>query len=124
VVTSSAIRILDLVCVARSAIDGRFTVAEFEDVGSVAALGDVYGDVGGLLSRHDIQQAAMALEVGRSAILLLVEDRWAGGLSAAARQAGGRVAWGERVPGARVEVAVAAMERREEIAQSDSGRGR
>jgi hypothetical protein len=112
-VASSAIRILDLVCVARSAVDGKLTILEFEDVESISALRDVEGSAGGLLSNHDIERASLALEVGLSAILLLVEDRWADGLSVAAREAGGRVVGGERVARSRVEVAIAAMERRD-----------
>jgi hypothetical protein len=48
-----------------------------------------------------------------SAILLLVEDRWATDLSAAARRAGGRIVGGERVERSRVEIAIDAFERRE-----------
>ena len=112
-VASSAIRILDLVCVVRSASDGRLTVLELEDVESIAALMEVDGEVGGLLSDHDIQQAAVALEAGWSAILLLVQDRWAEGLSSAARQAGGRVVGGARVTRSRVRTALEAMRRRD-----------
>ena len=119
VVASSAIRILDLVCVARSATDGSLTVLEFEDVESVAALQGVDESAGGLLSERDIEKASVALEEGSSAILLLVEDRWAKDLSAAARRAGGRVVGGERVARSRVEIAIDAMKRREELADRD-----
>src|SRR5438105_1729775 len=58
---SGVIRILDLVVIARSAHDGLITVMEFDEVDSLAALRDVDGDVGGLLSAHDIDLAAAAL---------------------------------------------------------------
>jgi len=122
-VASSAIRILDLVCVARSATDGRLTVLEFDDVESISALRHVDGYAGGLLSSHDIERASLALEVGLSAILLLVEDRWAEGLSAAAKQAGGRVVGGDRIARSRVEVAFAAMARRDQVGHHDAGVG-
>jgi len=122
-VASSSIRILDLVCVARSASDGVLTVLEIEEVESLAALQEVDGQVGGLLSDHDIQRAAEALDPGWSAILLLVEDRWAEGLSAAARQAGGRVVGGERVSRSRVRLAIEAMARRDETEDRDPGAG-
>jgi len=113
-VASSSIHILDLVCVARSASDGTLTVLELEDVESITALNEVDGQVGGLLSDHDIERASEALDPGWSGILLLVEDRWAEGLSAAARQAGGRVVGGERVSRSRVRLAIEAMARRSE----------
>ena len=110
-VASAAIRILDLVCVTRSEIDGSLTVVEFEDVAAMAALQQAEGDVGGLLSEHDIETASLAVETGTSAILLLIEDRWAESLSKAAQQAGGRVAGGERIARSRVEQALEALRR-------------
>ena len=118
-VASSAIRVLDLVCVARSATDGKLTVLESEEVAGIAELHVVAGDDDGLLSERDIEMASVALPVGLSAILLLVEDRWAEDLSAAAKRAGGRVIGGERVARSRVEVAMEAMERRHESAGRD-----
>lgn len=113
-VASSSIRILDLVCVVRSAGDDSLSVLELEDVESIAGLMEVEGEVGGLLSEHDIQQASVALDAGWAAILLLVQDRWAEGLSSAARQAGGRVAGGARITRPRVRTALEAMRRRDE----------
>lgn len=108
---SAAIRILDLVCVSKSAEGGELTVVEFEEVEGMAALEKVDGDVGGLLSAQDIETASRPLAAGSSAILLLVEDRWARGLSAAARQAGGRVVGGGRVARPRLEAALEATDR-------------
>lgn len=95
-VTSASIRILDLVCVSKNA-DGELTVMEFEQVEGMAELENVDGDVGGLLSARDIETASRPLPASASAILLVVEDRWAQGLSVAAKQAGGRVVGGGRV---------------------------
>ena len=108
---SAAIRILDLVCVSKSAEGGELTVVEFEEVEGMAALEKVDGDIGGLLSPQDIETASRPLAAGSSAILLLVEDRWARGLSAAARQAGGRVVGGGRVARPRLEAALEATYR-------------
>ena len=107
-VDSSAIRILDLVCVTRSARGGGLTVLELEDVESLAGLRDVEGEVGGLLSAHDIATASLAVAPGSSAILLLVEGRWAAHLSTAAKRAGGRIVGGERIARHRIEAALAA----------------
>jgi hypothetical protein len=107
-VASASIRILDLVCVSKNAEGGELTVLEFEEVEGMAALEEVEGDIGGLLSAQDIETASRPLTAGTSAILLLVEDRWARGLSTAARQAGGRVVGGGRVARPLVEAALKA----------------
>jgi Family of unknown function (DUF6325) len=105
-VASAAIRILDLVCVSKSAEDGQLTVVEFEDAEGMSALESVDGDVGGLLSPRDIETASRLLAAGSSAIVLVVEDRWARALSTAARRAGGRVVGGGRVARPLVEAAL------------------
>jgi len=68
-VASAAIRILDLVCVSKSSEDGELTVVEFEEAEGMAALEAVDGDIGGLLSTHDIETASRQLAAGSSAIL-------------------------------------------------------
>jgi hypothetical protein len=110
-VASVSIRILDLVCVAKSAEGGGLTVVEFEEVEGMAPLEKVEGDIGGLLSAQDIETASRPLTAGSSAIILLVEDRWARGLSTAARQAGGRVIGGGRVARPLLEAAFEATYR-------------
>src|SRR4051794_12687464 len=69
-VVSAAIRILDLVCVSRSAEGSELTVVEFEEVEAMAALEKVDGDVGGLLSIRDIETASRSVAAGSSALLL------------------------------------------------------
>ena len=103
-VATETIQILDLVAVAKADdSDASLSVFEFESVPSLAALRDVEGEVGGLLSDRDIDRAAAVLEPGTAAIILVAEDRWARPLSAAARLAGGRVIAGERIPSIRGE---------------------
>ena len=109
-VASAAIRILDLVCVSKSA-EGELTVVEFEEAEGMSALEGVDGDIGGLLSTRDIETASRPLAAGSSAILLVVEDRWAQALSTAARRAGGRVVGGGRVARPLVEAALEATSR-------------
>jgi hypothetical protein len=105
-VSSQAIRILDVVTVVKAA-DGAVEVLEIEDVDTLAGLRQVGGYFGGLLSSNDVSQAAQAVTPGTAALLLLAEDRWAGPLSVAARAAGGRVLAGERVPRSRMGPALA-----------------
>jgi hypothetical protein len=102
-VETSAVRILDLVCVTRSAADGELTVLEYEDVDSLTGLQRVDGDVGGFLSEHDVETASLAVPPGASGLLLLVEGLWARSLATAARRAGGRLVGGEYVDLQRVD---------------------
>lgn len=104
-VRTARIRILDLVVVVRDD-EGAVTVREFEAVESLAALRDVEGEVGGMLSHHDIALASIALQPGSAGIIVVTEDRWAEPLSAAARGAGGQIIAGERIPPPRVESAL------------------
>jgi hypothetical protein len=103
-VESSQVRILDLVGVATSP-DGRYTAVEAEHLSGLAELRGVEGEVGGLLSEDDIALACRALQPGTSALILVVEDRWAQVLADAARQSGGRIIGGERIPRHRLEQA-------------------
>ena len=100
-VESSRIRILDLVAVVTDA-EGHYTSLEPESVPGLAALGGVEGEVGGLLSEDDIALACGALTPSTSALILVVEDRWAQLLSDAAREGGGRIVGGERIPRHRI----------------------
>jgi hypothetical protein len=101
-VESRQIRILDLVGV-ETAADGRVTAVEPELVSGLAVLDDVDGEVGGLLSQDDIALASGSLGPGTSALLVVVEDRWAQQLAEAARDCGGRIIGGERIPRHRLE---------------------
>ena len=103
-VESAQIRILDLVGVVTSP-DGRFTAVEAELLSGLAELRSVEGEVGGLLSQDDIALACRGLQPGTSALILVVEDRWAQVLADAARHSGGRIIGGERIPRHRLEQA-------------------
>jgi Family of unknown function (DUF6325) len=96
------IRILDLVALLKHG-DGAIEVLEFEAVRSLAALADVEGQVGRLLSEKDLAMASVALRPGTAGVIFVTEDRWAEPLSSAVRRAGGQIVAGERVPPARVE---------------------
>ncbi len=104
--TSGRARIIDLVALVKHD-DGTVEVLEFEAVSSLAALADVEGQVGRLLSDNDLAMASRALRPGTAGVILVSEDRWAEPLSLAARHAGGQIAGGERVPPSRVEAVLA-----------------
>jgi beta-phosphoglucomutase-like phosphatase (HAD superfamily) len=105
-VESAAIRILDLVVVTRSRSDHKIRVVELADIESLPAQLLVSSHFGALLSENDIALAAIGLLPGSVGAVLLVEDRWAGPLSSAAKRAGGRVLGGERISRSRVEAAL------------------
>ncbi|HTW14029.1 MAG TPA: DUF6325 family protein [Nocardioides sp.] len=103
-VESSRVRILDLVGVVTDS-HGRYSVTEPESVAALSDLRGVEGEVGGLLSEDDIVLACRSLRPGASALILVVEDRWAQELADAARAGGGRIVGGERIPRHRLEQA-------------------
>ena len=105
-VESGRIRILDLVAIQKGA-DGTVAALELDAVDSMTVLKDVQGEVGGMLSEHDIELVSLALQSGTAGIVLVTEDRWAEPLGVAARQAGGKILGGERIPASRVESALA-----------------
>lgn len=101
-VEAEAIRILDLVVAARGD-DGALSVLELEDVPSLERLMEVEGEVGGLLSDHDIELVALTLRPGEAGMVVVTEDRWAETISSSARRAGGTIIAGERIPRSRVQ---------------------
>jgi hypothetical protein len=105
-VDSATIRILDVVIVTLDD-DGSATVIEAGSVDGLGALPGLSRCFGVLLSRHDVELVSLALQPGSAAIVVVVEDRWAESLSAAARAAGGQVHAGERIGRERVEAALA-----------------
>ena len=105
-VDNSTIRILDVVIVSVGD-DGSATVIEAGSVEGLGALPGLSRCFGVLLSRHDVELVALALQPGSAAIVVVVEDRWAESLSVAARAAGGQVHAGERIGRERVEAALA-----------------
>jgi hypothetical protein len=107
-VRSDDIRVLDLVAVVTTD-DGGHLVIELEGVPGMAVLRDVEGEVGGILSEDDIAMACTALPPATTAVILVVEDRWAEALSGAARLSGGRVVGGERIPRHRIEASIEAL---------------
>jgi hypothetical protein len=104
-VQRAAIRILDVVIVAKDAA-GSVTALELDAVDAMAALRGGESDVGGLLSDHDIALASVAVRPGSAAVIVVTEDRWAKPLSVAAQRAGGHIVGGERIAASRVESAL------------------
>ena len=105
-VESRFIRILDLVVVARDEA-GDVVVHELADVPSMDGLARVVGPTPSLLSIHDLELVSTAVRAGTLGVVVVTEDRWAEPLAAAARDVGGRIVGGERIPHVRAELALA-----------------
>lgn len=110
-VESAAIRVLDIVVVT---VDehGTIETSEVDGVVGLEAVRAASAFYGVLLSRHDIELVALALEPGDCAVVLVAEDRWAEPLAAAARAAGGELRAGERIARDRIEAALLRTMRR------------
>jgi hypothetical protein len=105
-VRTSTIRLLDAVVVVRE-LDGTVSVLELEEIEGVSI--DGLGELpGGLFTEHDLELASLAIAPGAAGVVLVIEDRWAEPLSAAAQRIGGRIIAGERIPARRVEAALVA----------------
>ena len=105
-VKRAAIRILDVVVLVKDD-DGAVTPIELAAVDSMASLRVLDGGVGGMLSDHDLELAALALRPGTTGVVIVTEDRWAKPLSTAAQRAGGQIIAGDRIPASRVESVLA-----------------
>jgi len=106
---SGTIRLLDLVFVSKDA-DGNAAAFEYEDHEDFAPFNELDAEIGGLISDEDIEYAAEALDPNSSAALLIWEDKWAGPLVDAIRDADGVVLEGARIPHELIEAAMADLE--------------
>src|SRR4051794_1940940 len=112
-VRSGAIRVVDAVLLVRPGGGATVTVGEPSDHVGLAPLRAAVDPASGIrLSLHDIELTSMTLAPGVAALLLLVEDRWADRVSAAARAVGGEVTAGERIGRRRAEAALGDAESR------------
>jgi hypothetical protein len=106
------IRILDLAFVAKRE-DGRITAMDLRDVDSSGEfdLTVFEGASSGLLGEDDLSEAALAMEPGSAAAVLVYENVWAGPFAAAVRRAGGQLVASGRIP---VQALLAALEEGED----------
>jgi len=93
------IRILDLLFIAKQP-DGTVTTVEVADLDGDGTLDLAVfdGARSGLLSDDDVAEAGAVLEPGRSAGILVYENRWAAPFVSALRRSGGRMVASGRIP--------------------------
>ena len=105
------IRILDLAFITKGE-DGSVAGIDVSDLGEQVEEMRVFeGASSGILSDEDTSEAAAALEPGRSAALLVYENRWAAPFASAVRRSGGQLVSTGRIP---VQALLAALEAAEE----------
>lgn len=104
-VEAGTIRLLDLVQVSRGE-DGEIGYLEIEDAG--LPLADIELAASGLASSEDLNHLADSLPPGTSALLLVVELRWAVHLASRLAESSGFVVDAMRIPAPVVNEVVAA----------------
>ncbi len=97
-VDDGIVAIIDLVLVSKD-VDGSVTVLELSDLDdeTSSAFDDLDGEAGGLLSEDDLTQAAEALSLGSSALMIVWQDTWATRLVEAIAASGGRLVAHDRL---------------------------
>jgi hypothetical protein len=105
------IRILDLTFIRKDA-DGSMSGLEIGDLTGDGALDLAVfeGASSGLLGQDDLEEAATALEPGRSAGVLIYENVWAAPFAAALRRGGAELVASGRIPVPAVLAALDAIE--------------
>jgi Family of unknown function (DUF6325) len=105
---SGLVRIIDLTFITKDA-DGVVDVVEYDAVEELAGFAGLDAEVGGILTGEDIAYAAVSLEPGTSAALLIWEDTWAAPFAEAVRNANGVILEGARVPREIIEQVMGAL---------------
>ena len=110
------VRIFDVVVVGKN-LDGTTYEVDLGDtaVGQAAGLAGLAWARSGLLSEDDMREAAGAMERGTLAALVVYENTWAIPLVAAAREAGGELVAGARIPAQNVTDVLDELERADSL---------
>jgi hypothetical protein len=93
-VDRGVIRILDIAVIVKDA-DGSVVARDFAEDPGMAAFD---GASSGLLGQDDLEEAAVALEPGTVAAVLVWENRWAAPVAVALRRSGGQLVASGRIP--------------------------
>lgn len=110
------IRLYDVLVVGKDEAGETYGV-DFSEVAAeqLGGFSELAGARSGLLTDEDMHEAAGAMEPGRLAVLLVFENTWAIPFVAAARESGGEVVAGARLPAPDVIEALDAMESLEQL---------
>lgn len=109
------VRILDLAFITKDA-DGNVADLAIDDLGQVSAeFATFEGVSSGLLGDDDLSEAAVALEPGTSAAVLVWENSWAAPFAVALRKSGAELVASGRIP---VQAIIASLEATESATAS------
>lgn len=106
---SGTARILDLAFVRRD-LDGSASIVEVDDADVGEAFERATGEQFALLNDHDLEDIAVSLEPGSSALVIVWENTWLARFATAVRESRGQVLAQERIPRENVLRAIAALE--------------
>jgi len=126
-VDKGTITLYDVLVVGKADDGSIYAVDLAQDVEHVGGFTDLAPVRTGLLSDEDMAEAAAAMEPGRLAVLIVYENTWAVPFVAAARESGGELIAGSRIPAQDVIDALDALdaleaaEPRQPVAATPSG---
>jgi hypothetical protein len=106
---SGTARVLDLAFVRRD-LDGSASIVEVDDADVGEAFERATGEQFTLLNDHDLEDIAVSLEPGSSALVIVWENTWLARFATAVRESRGQVLAQERIPRENVLRAIAALE--------------
>ena len=111
------IRVIDIAFLAKDD-DGSVTTLELSSLAEESELlKELVGASSGVLSEEDAEEAANALEPGRSAAVLVYENRWAAPFAAALRRSGAQLVANGRIP---IQAMLAALDAAEAAESTES----
>jgi hypothetical protein len=109
------VHVYDLLIVGKDENGAAYSVDLAEAADQVGGFADLQGARSGILADDDLQQAADAMEPGTLAALIVYENTWAIPFVAAARESGGEMIAGGRIPAQDVMDALEGMDAKEPL---------
>jgi len=109
------VHVYDILIVGKDQDGVPYSVDLAEAAEQVGGFADFQGARSGILGDDDLQQAADAMEPGTLAALIVYENLWAIPFVAAARESGGELVAGGRIPAQDVMDALEALEATETL---------
>lgn len=97
-VDQGIVHVYDLLVVGKDQDGAPYAVDVAESSDRIGGFAEFHGAQSGLLADDDIRQAADAMQPGTLAALIVYENTWAIPFVAAAREAGGELVAGARIP--------------------------
>jgi len=107
------VHVYDLLVVGKDQHGATYSVDLAESADQVGGFADLQGARSGILADDDLQQAAGAMEPGTLAALIVYENTWAIPFVAAARESGGELIAGGRIPAQDVMDALEGLDAKE-----------